>query len=194
MAASDLDTELRHSAEATAESILGDARADSERVAAESERSIGDRRAEVLKHKEAEYGGEARVAIAGARHAAMRAVLLARTRVVARVLERTRALLPEAAQNEAYVSTLSRELAEALEFVDGEGAVVRCSANLASAVREELRDRPEVKVEPEAEMGIGFIVAGAGGSVLVDGRLETRIERLASTLAIEIHTRLREEP
>jgi vacuolar-type H+-ATPase subunit E/Vma4 len=192
MAASNLDSELRQSAQRTAESILGSARADAERIASEAERLVEDRRTAALKGKEAEYGGEARVAIAAERHAAMRAVLLAQTRVVDRVLERARALLPEAAQNEPYLSTLGRELTDALEFVDGEGAVVRCSADLAAAVREELRDRPEVKVETEADVGTGFVVVGAGGSVLVDGRLGTRVDRLASVLAIEIHTRLEE--
>jgi vacuolar-type H+-ATPase subunit E/Vma4 len=193
MAASDLDTELRRSAERTAESILGEARADAERLASEADRLIGDRRSEVLKDKEAEYGAEARVAIAAERHAAMRAVLLARTRLVARVLERARALLPDAAQAEAYVSTLSKEVTEALQFVDSDGAVVRCSAGLERAIREGLRDRPEVKVETEAGVGTGFVVVAGGGSVLVDGRLETRVDRLASVLAIEIHTRLEEE-
>jgi vacuolar-type H+-ATPase subunit E/Vma4 len=51
-----------------------------------------------------------------------------------------------------------------------------------------------VKVEPEADVGTGFVVVGAEGTVVVDGRLETRIDRLASVLAIEIHTRLQEEP
>jgi|GEM_PF-1666149 vacuolar-type H+-ATPase subunit E/Vma4 len=193
MAASDLDTELRQSAERTAESIRGEARADSERLGSESDRLIEDWRSQALREKEAEYGAQARVAIAAERHAAMEAVLLARTRVVARVLERARALLPDAGQKEAYLSTLSSELMEALQFVDGEGAVVRCSAALAPAVREGLRDRPEVKVETEADLGTGFVVVGAEGSVVVDGRLETRIDRLASVLAIEIHARLQEE-
>lgn len=193
MAASNLDTELRQSAETTAKSILGAGRADAERLGSEADRLIGDRRRQVLKDKEAEYGAEARVAIAAERHAAMRALLLARTRVVTQVLGRARALLPEVARNEAYASTLRSELTEALQFVDGESAVVRCSTALAPAVREGLRDRPEVKVEPKADVGTGFVVIGAGGSVHVDGRLETRIDRLASVLAIEIHRRL-EEP
>jgi vacuolar-type H+-ATPase subunit E/Vma4 len=192
MVASNLETELRRSAEMTAKSILGAARADAERIRSEADRLIGDRRREVLKGKEAEYDAEARVAMAAERHAAMRALLLARTRVVTRVLERARALLPDAAQNETYVSTLGSELTEALQFVDDEGAVVRCSADLAPAVREGLRDRPEVKVEPKADLGTGFVVIGAGGSIHVDGRLETRIDRLASVLAIEIHKRLEE--
>lgn len=193
MAASDLDSELRRTAGLTSESVLGAARADGERIASEADRLIGDRRTEVLKDKEAEYGGEARVAIAAERHAAMRAVLLAQTRVVDRVLERARGLLPEATRSETYLSTLGSELTGALEFVDGEGAVVRCSAELAPAVREGLRDRPEVKVETRTDVGPGFVVVGAGGSVLVDGRLQKRVDRLASVLAIEIHTRL-EEP
>jgi vacuolar-type H+-ATPase subunit E/Vma4 len=193
MAASGLDTELRHSAERTSESLLGEARAEAERLATEADRLIGDRRREVLKDKEAEHGAQARVAIAAERHAAMRDLLLARTRVVTRVLERARALLPVAARNDAYLSTLSSELTGALLFVDSKGAVVRCSEELAPAVRERLRDRPEVKVEPDADLGTGFIVLDAGGSVLVDGRLETRIDRFTSVLAIEIHAHL-EEP
>lgn len=190
MAGSDLDTELRRSAERTAESILSAARTDAQRLASEADRLIENRRREVMKGKEAEYGAEARIAIAAERHAAMGAVLLARTRLVDRVLDRSRALLPEAAQTEIYLSDLSRELTEALQFVDADGAVVRCSVDLEPAVREALRARPEVTVKPEADVGTGFIVVGGGASVLVDGRLETRIEHLASTLAIEIHARL----
>jgi vacuolar-type H+-ATPase subunit E/Vma4 len=145
-----------------------------------------------MKDKEIEHGAEARVAMAAARHAAMRAVLLSRTLLVERVLERARALLPEAAQTEPYLSALGGELTEALRFVDGDGAMVRCSVDLAPAVREALRGRPEVTVEAETDVGTGFIVSGDGGSVLVDGRLETRIDRLAATLAIEIHARLQE--
>jgi vacuolar-type H+-ATPase subunit E/Vma4 len=167
--ASDLDTELRRRAETTAASILGAARAEAERLASEAEMLVADRRRAVLRDKEAEYSSEARAAIASERHAAMRVVLLARTLVVDRVLERARALLPEAARRQIYLSGLSDELTKALQFVDSDGAVVRCSIELTSALREMLRARPEVKV---------------------DARLDTRIDRLASALAIEIHAYL----
>jgi vacuolar-type H+-ATPase subunit E/Vma4 len=192
MTGPDLDTELRRSAEGTVESILGAARADAERLTAEADRLVEDRRKEVRKGQEAAYRAEARIAIAAERHSAMRAVLLARTRLVDRVLDRARALLPEAAQSEAYRSSLNGELTEALQFVDGDGAVVRCSLDLADSVRHALRSRPEVTVEPSADVGTGFIVVGAAQSVLVDGRLETRVDRLSSALAIEIHARLEE--
>lgn len=190
MPASDLDTELRRRAETTAGSILSAARTEVARLASEAEMLVADRRRAVLRDKEAEYSSEARVAIASERHAAMRIVLLARTRVVDRVLERARALLPDAARRQTYVSGLSGELTKALQFVDSDGAVVRCSVELASALREMLRARPEVEVEPIADLGTGFVVVNRARSVMVDARLDTRIDRLASVLAIEIHAYL----
>ena len=192
MAGSDLDTELRRRAEGNVEAVLGAARADAERIASEANRLIEERRRESTKERNAEYGSEARVAIAAERHAAKRTVLLARTRLVDQVLERARALLPEAAETDIYRSEISGELGEALDFVDGDGDVVRCSKRLAAVVRASLRDRPKVKGEPEADIGTGFIVVGGAGSVVVDGRLETRMERLASSLAIEIFARMQE--
>jgi vacuolar-type H+-ATPase subunit E/Vma4 len=192
MAASDLDTELRTRAETTAASILSAAQAEAARLASEADLLIADRRRKVLKDKEDEYGSEARIAIASERHAAMRAVLLARTRVVDRVLERVRALLPEAAARQSYLSGLSAELTEALQFVERDGAVVQCSVDLASILREALRAQPEIKVQPVSDLGTGFIVVGREASVLVDARLDARVDSLASVLAIEIHTLLGE--
>lgn len=190
MAGSDLDTELRRAANETAESILSAARGHSERVASESERAIEDKSKKLMERKEAEYGADARRAIAAERHSAMRAVLLARTQLVDKALERVRALLPDASTDERYLVSLDAELAEALKFVDD--ATVRCSPGLEAAVRKALSDRPRVQVEADDEMGTGFIVVGGSESVLVDGQLETWIDRLASSLAIEIHARLRE--
>lgn len=192
MAGSDLDTELRRAAEETAESILNAARTDSERVVSEAERSVEGSRRERMEQKEAEYGADARRAVASERHAAMRAVLLSQTRVVDRVLERARALLPEAAKTDRYLSTLGVELAEALKFVEDDDALVRCSPVLEPEVRKAISSRPQLRVEPWSETDTGFTVLGAGASVLVDGRLDTRIDRLTSSLAIEIHARLQE--
>ena len=192
MAQSDLDAELRRRAEVTAESILSEARADAERITSAADRLIGDRRSEVLGEREAEYGAEARIAISAERHAAMRAVLLAQTRLVDRVLQRARELLSEAARSEAYLSNLGDELTEALHFVDGDDVAVRCSSDIEPAVRDALRGRPEVTIRPEADLRSGFIVVGGAGKVVVDGRLETRIDRLEPTLAIEIRARVEE--
>ncbi len=192
MISSDLDTELRRAADKTAESIMKAARAEAEEIAAEAKRSIEEQRRELMADKEAEYGADVRRAIAAERHAAMRDVLLARTALVGRVLERARALLPQAVESQDYLSGLDSELAETLKFVEGDEVVVRCSPTLESAVRKALTERPQVEVEAETGTGSGFIVLGGGGTVLVDGWLDTRIDRLASSFAIEIHARLKE--
>jgi len=192
MAGSDLDTELRRAANETVESILNEARGQSERVASESERAIEHRQKELTERKEAEYGEDARRAIAAERHSAMRAVLMARTQLVDKVLERARALLSDASTDERYLASLFAELAEALKFVDDDDATVRCSPALEAAVQKALSDRTRVRVEADDEIGIGFVVVGGSESVRVDGQLETWIDRMASSLAIEIHARLRE--
>lgn len=192
MAGSDLDAELRRAANETAESILESARSDSERVASESERAIEGRRKELMGRKEAKYGADARRAIATEKHAAMRAVLMAQTKLVDRVLDRAKGQLRVAAMDERYLAALGGELAEAWKFVESDDTLVRCSPDLEPAIRKALSDRPSVRVQADDEMGTGFIIVGAGGSVVVDGQLESRIARLASTLAIEIHARLRE--
>jgi vacuolar-type H+-ATPase subunit E/Vma4 len=192
MRSSDLDSELRRSAEGTVESVRAEALQQADRFASEADRAIAERRKEVIENKEAEYLAEGRIAIAAARHAAMRAVLLARTRLVERVLEGARTLLTEAAQRQSYLSTLGDETAAALQFVDDSGAIVRCSPDLESNVRELLSERPNLKVEADAELGTGFMVIGDGGSVRVDGGLESRLDRLSSALAIEILSRLEE--
>jgi vacuolar-type H+-ATPase subunit E/Vma4 len=190
MRASDLDSELRRGAERTVASVRAEALQEADRLASKADRAIAARRKEVIENKEAEYLAEGRVAIAAARHAAMRAVLLARTRLVERVLGGARALLTEAAQSQSYLSTLGEDTAAALQFIDAGGAVVRCSPSLESNMRELLRDRTNLNIEADAELGTGFVVIGDGGSVRVDGRLESRLDRLSSALAIEIHSRL----
>ncbi len=190
MPAGDLDSELRATAKRTAEAILREARATADQLTEEAERSIGNRREQLLEAKEAEYTAEARRAVAAEKHAAMELTLMARTRLVDRVLQRVRAQLPEVAGGDAYRSGLPGELERALAFVEGEEIAVRCSTDLVEAVRDTLRAQPGVEVEPDAGLSSGFIVAGDGGAVLVDGRLETRVDRLASALAIEIHWRL----
>jgi len=192
MPESELDSELRRSAERTVESIRAEASLEADRLAAEADRAIAERRREVIEDKEAKYRAEARVAIAAARHAAMRTVLLARTRLVERVLERARTLLAEASETQSYRSTLGSEVADALQFVHAADAIVRCSPNLHATVGEALRERPDLSIEVDGKLGTGFVVIGDGGSVLVDGCLETRLERLSPALAIEIHSRLEE--
>lgn len=190
--ATDLRSELRIRAERTAQEILAEARARADRIEAEADRQIEEKRHAVLTKKDRELQNEARAKVAAARHAAMRAVLLAKAEVVNRVLENAKARLPAAAQSRAYRSGLERELREAAAFLGEDGGVVRCSKTLEPALREAARELAKLSVRTDDEVKSGFQVVGANGSVVVDATLETRLDRLASTLGIEIHKRLEE--
>ena len=191
MAQADLIAELHRRAEETANAIRQSTREEAERIASDADRAIEERRSSVLRSREDEYRAEARASIAAARHEAMRAVLLAQTRLVERVLDSARGLVPALIRDEAYLSQLPTELKEAIAFVGGENATVRCSDGLEAPVREALRAMPRVSIET-MNAGSGFVASGDGGSVRVDATLEARLSRLAPALAIEIHDRLEE--
>lgn len=192
MASSDLDEALRKRGRETAEAIMRAARTAADRIAADADQAIEERRSAVLSSRKDVYRTQARTEIAAERHEAMRAVLLAKTRVVERVLQRARALLPAELRNDAYQAALEKEVEEALAFVGSEEATVLCSEALAPALRQALHATPKVAVQVANDAGSGFVVVGQAGRVRVDSTLETRLDRLAPTLAIEIHERLEE--
>lgn len=191
MSTTGLTEELRKRADEAATEILRAAQDEAERIRSEAERQVGVREREVSGRLERSYRAESRSHLAAARHEAMRLVLRARTRIVSRVLERATELLPEAMQSEAFVSLLSRELAESLGFVGEQDSVFQCPPALESVLRDELSPRSTATVETVDGLGTGFVAIGRGGEVRVDGTLETRLARLAPSLAIEIHQRLR---
>lgn len=191
--AADLTTELRRRAEETSEAITEDAREEAARLIAEANELVEARRSKVLRSKEDAYRAKARADIATARHEAMRAVLLAKTRIADRILAAAKARLGDAARGEPYLAALSDELDEALEFVGQDGALVRCSQAIESVVREAIGARANLRIERLTEGATGFVATGADGSVRVDGTLETRLERMRADLSIEIH-KLLEEP
>ncbi len=192
MAPSDLDAALRRRAAEAAESLIRTAKAEADRIAADADRAIETRRSAVLSSRDDQYRAEARAGIAAERHEAMRAVLLAKTRVVERVLQRARDLLPASIRSDAYNASLEEEVERALAFVGGDEAVVRCSETLAPALRDALRANADVAVEIGDDVGSGFVIVGQAGRVRIDSTLETRLDRLTPVLAIEIHERLEE--
>ena len=192
MAEPGLSDELRRRAEESAAAMIRAAEAEAERILDDAQGAIRERQRDVLRHREEKWRAEARVQIAAARHAAMRDTLLSRTRVVDRVLQEARALLPDALKLEKYDSLLSTELDEALDFVGEGGSTVFCTPSLTSSLRKLLVSRPSVKLQPADDIGNGFIVVDDGEAVRVDCTLETRLDRLAPLLAIEIHRRLME--
>jgi vacuolar-type H+-ATPase subunit E/Vma4 len=194
MPGSDLTTELRERAEERAQALMRAARTDATRIIEQASAELEARRSAMLESSERAYRYESRASIASARHEAMRAVLLARERMLERVLERVRALLPEASRSEGYRKGLGLEVAQAVEFVGATGAIVRCSEGLDTAIGQVLEGEAVSKVEPLSDGRHGFVVVGEEGRVQVDGTLESRLERLTPSLAIELRARVEEPP
>ena len=192
MAASDLDAELRRSADATARVLLRDAREEAARIEAEATRNIDERRAATFESWEEELRSDARAEIAGARRDATRAVLLAKTRLVERVLERVRGELASVLGTESYQTALHSELERAIEFVGSRGTTVRCAPTIEGLVRDAVGSLDGARVEVDGSVGSGFVVSDESGRVQVDATLEGRLRRLAPTLSVEILGRVGE--
>lgn len=190
MPGSDLSSELRRRAEQSSERTLRGAEASVEQIERDADAAIEQRRSTVLANRESEYRAAARSEVASERQKAMRAVLEARARLVQRVLERAKSLLSEAAVGPDYRQSLQREIRLTAEYLGSDGATVHCSPGLDGPIREALRGKPSVSIEPTLEDAHGFVAIGGGGAVRVDGTLEARLRRLAPSLAIAINERL----
>ncbi len=94
--------------------------------------------------------------------------LTAQHAMLARVLERARAL---SAEDTAYLSHVARRCDEVLRYFEGLSPVVRCRAEVAAKLSVPVRIDPDV--------GPGFIVEAADGSVVVDDTHLTRLETFA---------------
>lgn len=190
----DLTTELRRRAEQSAQALMQAARADAERILEQASVELEARRSAMLAKSQREHHAESRASIAAARHESMRAVLVARARMLERVMERVRALLPEACRAKSYQRTLGTEVAQAIEFVGATGAIVQCTEGLRGVIEEALGEDAVAAIEPLADGRHGFVAVGEAGRVKVDGTLESRLERLTPTLVIELRTRVKERP
>ncbi|HEU5169276.1 MAG TPA: hypothetical protein VFU46_01990 [Gemmatimonadales bacterium] len=167
MALADLLDTLERDAEGRAAARMAAARAEADRLTAEARERLERRRAAALAEREGELWAAAASEIELARREAVREVLLAREAALERVFARARELLAARAADPALAPEWDRDAADALTFLGGREAVTR---------------RP-----PEVA---GVRVAALDGSIVIDGTLEGRLERLRSRLAIEVARRL----
>jgi vacuolar-type H+-ATPase subunit E/Vma4 len=186
MAIDHLLATLERDAAAVIDRLGTAARAEAEAIAVESQRRITERRATALAAREADARGAAAASLADVRRKARGQVLAARQRVLDRVFAGARSRLPEAGRGEAYMATLSAELAVALASLGDVASVIRCAAPVAAALERLVADRPACRVEPDAGVDAGFIAATADGAIEVDATLASRLERLRDRLSLEV--------
>jgi vacuolar-type H+-ATPase subunit E/Vma4 len=177
---------LEKEAEAHRAAELAAAREEAARVEAEEMRRVGRMREEALQELRLRLQQDTDQLVAGQRRQSRQEVLLARHRLLERIRHRALELMPETVRSQAYLGRLPEELADALSYLAGSKAIVRCSPPLAAAIRPRVAERPQLTLEEDSDLAPGFQVAAADGSVLVDRTLPRRLISDEVWLRLEI--------
>lgn len=188
MSLADLIARLEQDADTKVEAITRQADADvlaiqssAAQAAAESTtRHLAQRRAE----RHAAYARE----LAHARRLARMRELEAQHALLSRILDRARVQMPKAAALPQYVAVLPRHLEEALSYLEGLAAQVRCGPSAAAVLRPAVSAHPSIDLVVDEAIGPGLVAEAADGSVLVDNTLAARLARLETRLAVELLT------
>jgi vacuolar-type H+-ATPase subunit E/Vma4 len=186
MAIEHLVAALESEAEARIRSELQAAREEAARIEREASDRIARLRAEALQERQVQFQQEAERTVAATRREARQKLLLARHRLLDRVLRRAGELAPAAARSPAYLAGLAEDLACSMSYIGQSGAVVRCSPALAAEVRPLLAGHREWQLEVDSALAPGFEVAAANGSVVVDRTLPRRLLLEEARLRLEI--------
>ncbi|MEZ5316748.1 MAG: hypothetical protein R2752_05050 [Vicinamibacterales bacterium] len=125
-------------------------------------------------------------ALARARRGARAAELEARHALIARVLDRARALVPEAGASDDGRRALPAFFREARSFTAGLRVRVRCAPAAAAVLAPIVAADDGAELVADPEVGPGLVVEALDGSVTVDGTVAGRLERLAPDLAVSI--------
>jgi vacuolar-type H+-ATPase subunit E/Vma4 len=149
-------------------------------------RETAGRRSETLRRREAELRSALARELAAERTEARRHVLEARQALLARVFELARERLEAAVESPAARARLVERAREALGFVPSGEAVLRCSPGVAAVLGEHLEGAQGLRIETLAGLPVGFQVTGAGGTLVVDGTLESLLTLERPVLSIEV--------
>ena len=179
-----LEALRKQAAERRAEEL---ARADAEaaRVRAESRVTLERRRLDYVERTRREEEEAARRAVSRAEKEARESVLAARKRLLSRVAEALEERAAAAGDDPDYLRALPEEVRGAVGRLPAGEVVVRTPPRLVGIVRDAVRDRENLVVEPD-EVGAGFLASVLAEGVEVDGTLRTRIEHSWPHLAVAI--------
>jgi len=186
----ELISRLERDADARIAAIQARARADVDAIAAESERTSSREGDEALARRRSERRAQLDRELAEARQRARADVLRAQYALLDHVMARAGASLDAMESDDAYRAALPERLLDALRFVEGRGARVRCRPALAAAVRSAVAGHGDVTVEEVPSMTAGFCVVARDGSVEVDDTLPARLERLRPRVLVQLLTEI----
>lgn len=167
---------LERDARSQIDRLSAAARAEADGITAESATRLGERRRLALEEFDRRYRYELEQALTAARRAKRRAVLEARQRLLQRVFDAVRGLLPGALDLDSYRKSLPTVLGGALAALGDGPVVIRCTPAIRPLL-ETLQRPASVSVVPDDTVGSGFLVQATDGSVDVVDTLEERLER-----------------
>ncbi|HSB53272.1 MAG TPA: V-type ATP synthase subunit E family protein [Gemmatimonadales bacterium] len=194
MALDQLLTVLSREAEAEAASVLEASRAEAQAIRDRAAAALAHRKEEEERAWEVERQHAMAITLASSRQRAREAELLARDRMLTRVLTRARQQLPRVEDRDEFRATLPVLLAHSLECLGDRPGAIRCSPALVAEVQRSIADRPAIELRPDPAIGTGFRLTSSDGALLIDATLEQQIDQLAPRLRQEILARLEGAP
>lgn len=194
MALDQLLSVLLREAETEATTVQAAAQAEAQALRDRAAADLAARRAEDSRAWESERQHAMAVTLASARRAAREEELLARDRLLARVLARARRLLPGALTRSDFGAALPVQLAEALECLGSRSGTIRCSPQLGERIHELCRQTPGLELAFDPGIGSGFVLHSGDGALVIDATLEQQLTQLGPRLRQEILARLEGKP
>jgi len=186
MALADLIARLEQDADSLVQAIRYQADADVRAIEAADTEALAVATAQHLDRRRAERQRALQHELAVRRRAARASELDARGAVFARILERARGMLAEAASSDAYRDALAGHLAEALSYLEGLPCRIRCAPSCEPVLRPLMAGHDDVALEIDDTLGPGLIAETLDGAVVVDNTLGARLARLERQLAVEL--------
>jgi vacuolar-type H+-ATPase subunit E/Vma4 len=185
---------LLSEAEAEAEAILAAARTEAESIRSRSDAELTERQHRLDLELESERRTAVEFALATARHDARREELLARERMIERVLAAARARFPAALREPGFRSGLPAQVRQGLECLAGRPATFRCHPDLTLDIEPLVSDQPGIQLTPDPATGSGFSLLSADGALEINATLEDLLHRLDRRVRQEVLSRLEREP
>lgn len=186
MALSDLIARLEQDVETQVEAIARQADAEVRAIEAAAAQAAAEATESQLAHRRDEQRLAHQRELARARRQAHARELEARHALLARILDRAGHRLQEAVASPRYATALSTCLEEALSYLEGLPARVRCGVSEATLLRPIVSRRPGVDLVVDESIGPGLVAEAGDGSVVVDNTLAARLRGLETRLAAEL--------
>jgi vacuolar-type H+-ATPase subunit E/Vma4 len=186
MALADLVSRLEQEAANQVAAIQQEADAAVMAIEAATERAVSDAAARHLEREHAVRQAAQQRELALARRQARARELESRHAQLARILEGARALIPEMAASAAYLDVLPVHVEEALAFLDGVRARVRCSAAVYPIVQPIVARHEGVELVADESVGPGIVAEAVDGSLVIDNTLGARLARADARLVIAL--------